>query len=852
MKRLKLIPKLLFFMAVTSTAAGQQSLSGCVVDRDSESPLAGVHLQLKNQKSGTVTDQDGIFLLSKTPGLDTLMASFQGYQALQVEVDTGFSGRVFYLQENSIGLSGINVMASAGVAAAKAFTMHHIEASVIKDRLGDNTYPEAMAFVPGVYATRTGGGAGDAALNLRGFKQDNIALLLNGIPVSSVENGLVYWNNWLGLAEVTRSLEVQKGICSSAFGVNAIGGAVNIITHGPEALPGGSASHSYTSYGNRKTTVAFNTGKLNSGWSISFMGSAFSGDGYIDGTYTAGAGYFLSASTHPRPGHLLVFTALGSPERHGQRNARLTSSEIRNYGITYNKEWGFYNGKINNTSENFYSKHYFTVNHYWNISKKAFLATSAYFLPGKGGGKWSEHYGTELSVNDFLNAGGQIDWEAIYAFNQLNSEPFTLPDGTSVSGYSRLIQTVFHADHQWSGWMSTLDYSLNQHLTIKAGMHFRYFKSSLYETVADLLGGGSFIDDYAWSLRGPDGRAMLKNPGDTLKVNNGALIHFVHGYAQATYDRNGFYAFFSGSVNINRYQRYDNYNYRPEEAWSEKVVLPGYDLRFGASKTLCKAHRIYLNGGYFNRVPYFKYVFGSYSNRISGALSNEKIGSVEAGYSFNGSVFFARINAYYTRWNDRSFLANEYDQFLDPVLVKGLNARHTGLEAEGTVRIRSITAGCVLAAGNYLWTNNVQAEVYNTHHVVTDTLQVYSKGLYVGDMPMFQLGGYVELPLAGFLSLRGDAMHYGRRYADFDPITRTDAGDTSQAWKMPDYTLVNVHVSGDFLLFKQQARFTLSLFNVLDAVYILRGVDGVDHTAAAFSGFWGFGRTLHAGIKVGF
>ncbi|MFA7138725.1 MAG: carboxypeptidase-like regulatory domain-containing protein, partial [Bacteroidales bacterium] len=129
MKRLKLIPKLLFFMAVTSTAAGQQSLSGCVVDRDSESPLAGVHLQLKNQKSGTVTDQDGIFLLSKTPGLDTLMASFQGYQALQVEVDTGFSGRVFYLQENSIGLSGINVMASAGVAAAKAFTMHHIEAS---------------------------------------------------------------------------------------------------------------------------------------------------------------------------------------------------------------------------------------------------------------------------------------------------------------------------------------------------------------------------------------------------------------------------------------------------------------------------------------------------------------------------------------------------------------------------------------------------------------------------------------------------------------------------------------------------------------------------------------------------
>ena len=87
-----------------------------------------------------------------------------------------------------------------------------------------------MNSVPGVYATRLGGGSGDASVNIRGFKQENVALLLNGIPMSSVENGLVYWNNWLGLSEATQQIQVQRGLGASQVALNSIGGTINIIT----------------------------------------------------------------------------------------------------------------------------------------------------------------------------------------------------------------------------------------------------------------------------------------------------------------------------------------------------------------------------------------------------------------------------------------------------------------------------------------------------------------------------------------------------------------------------------------------------------------------------------------------
>ena len=54
---------------------------------------------------------------------------------------------------------------------------------------------------PSVYATQQGGGGGDARINVRGFNQRNVAVMINGVPQNDMENGWVYWSNWDGVAD---------------------------------------------------------------------------------------------------------------------------------------------------------------------------------------------------------------------------------------------------------------------------------------------------------------------------------------------------------------------------------------------------------------------------------------------------------------------------------------------------------------------------------------------------------------------------------------------------------------------------------------------------------------------------
>ena len=63
------------------------------------------------------------------------------------------------------------------------------EAQII-DKLGNQEFPEILNSTPSVYATKGGGGFGDSKLNIRGFAQENIAVMINGVPVNDMENGL--------------------------------------------------------------------------------------------------------------------------------------------------------------------------------------------------------------------------------------------------------------------------------------------------------------------------------------------------------------------------------------------------------------------------------------------------------------------------------------------------------------------------------------------------------------------------------------------------------------------------------------------------------------------------------------
>ena len=64
------------------------------------------------------------------------------------------------------------------------------EAQII-EKLGNQEFPEILNTTPSVYATKGGGGFGEGKLNIRGFDQRNIAIMVNGMPVHDMESGAV-------------------------------------------------------------------------------------------------------------------------------------------------------------------------------------------------------------------------------------------------------------------------------------------------------------------------------------------------------------------------------------------------------------------------------------------------------------------------------------------------------------------------------------------------------------------------------------------------------------------------------------------------------------------------------------
>ncbi|MDA3942386.1 MAG: TonB-dependent receptor [Bacteroidetes bacterium] len=854
---MKTVCFLLFVLFGLGTATAQHQIDGFITHQNTGESLPFVNVNISSQAVGVSTDFQGYFKLENAKLPATLLITHLGFEQAEIAInqDTDFPIRI-QLKPQNINLQEVSILADIAQERYNPLSFNKIDAEKISTQLGDKPFPAIMDRIPGVFASRDGGGSGDASLSIRGFKQENIAVLLNGVPINGAENGLIYWNNWLGLTEATAGIQVQRGIGASKVALNSVGGTVNILTNLAYPKKAGFLSVSTTSYGNQKLTFAYQTGRMENGWSISLLGSRLKGEGYIDATYVDAWAYFISAAREIGKNQRIVLSLLGGPERHGQRNLKLSEQDISLHGTKFNKDWGSYNGQIKNASENFYHKPHFSINHYWDISDKVLLSSAAYLSPGWGGGKWSDSFNYGPGVFDFRNPSGQIDWESIYNYNAQNTDSYTLANGETVTGYSKLVQTNFLASHMWGGVMSSAEINLTQNQKITAGLHYRYFQSSLTQRVDDLLGGNFYLDDFSWSAAGVAGREQVRLPGDLIRINNGALLHQSSLFAQWEYKTGAFTFFAGGTLSENQYKRHDSYNY-PNNKWSEWVGISGFDIKGGLNFNLDEKQHFYFNAGHFSKAPYYKFVFGNFSNTPVKDPKNEKVSSIETGYGFRNEQFSVNINGYYTLWEDVSFLSNEYVQLENDqqsrAMVKGLNALHRGIELEANTKIsRNFKAGFFITSGDWKWKNDVQATLFNHLDVAVDTVSVFANGLKVGGQPQFQTAVFADFILLDFFNLAINATYSDQHYADFDPSGRQDETDRNQSYRIPPSTLINMHLSFNYPLNKQLVTLYVNCNNLLDDTYIIKGEDGTQHNLEDFRGFWSFGRTFDMGIRYRF
>ena len=172
-----------------------QSIVGVVTDGNE--PLVGANIVVEGTELGSVSDGTGAYIVDVDPGNYTITASFIGYSSVTQEVTVGESNvnADFTLVIDAVTMSALEVLASrADETTPVAYT--NVSKEEMEVRLGSQDLPMAMNMTPSVYATQQGGGAGDARINVRGFNQRNVAVMINGVPQNDMENGWVYWSNW--------------------------------------------------------------------------------------------------------------------------------------------------------------------------------------------------------------------------------------------------------------------------------------------------------------------------------------------------------------------------------------------------------------------------------------------------------------------------------------------------------------------------------------------------------------------------------------------------------------------------------------------------------------------------------
>ena len=192
-------------------------------------------------------------------------------------------------------------------------------------------------------------------LILRGFDSQNVAVMINGIPVNDMENGRVYWSNWAGLGDVTSSMQVQRGLGASKVAVPSIGGTINIITKTTDAEAGGNIFTSIANDGYEKFGVTYSTGLMDNGLAATVNAAKTTGNGYVDGTEFSGVNYFLNISKEINDAHKLSFSVFGAKQRHGQRqNSQLIETyKSSERGRKFNADWGYKNGQVTHQEDNF-------------------------------------------------------------------------------------------------------------------------------------------------------------------------------------------------------------------------------------------------------------------------------------------------------------------------------------------------------------------------------------------------------------------------------------------------------------------------------------------------------------------
>ena len=264
-----------------------------------------------------------------------------------------------------------------------------------------NSLPMMLNLQPSVVAVNEGGtGLGYSKMTIRGSKGSQINVTLNGITLNDAESQEVFWVNIPALTSLLSSVQLQRGLGTSANGAGAFGASVNMSTASAVADPYVRAEVSAGSYNTFTSTVAAGTGITRSGVYFDMAYSRSYTDGYIRNA-KAKVQSALAVLGWMNATNSLKLTYLMGDQHTG---ITWNGIDLETYESNrrYNSAGEYYDrfGNVryyDNQTDN-YTQHHIQLNYTHQFPKNVVWSTTLNFTKGDG---YYEEYEAGQSVSDY-------------------------------------------------------------------------------------------------------------------------------------------------------------------------------------------------------------------------------------------------------------------------------------------------------------------------------------------------------------------------------------------------------------------------------------------------------------------
>ncbi len=270
-------------------ANGQIKITGQVRDSISGDALQQASIYLKGMPYGTITDQNGNFLLEVPADSNIILdISFMGFKNKSIEPEIPenknihlnilLSPLVYDLDQTIVTVNRYkqNINEIPG-------TVNVVDPKMIKS-LPANNPDDYLRSLPNIYINRTWGiFTKSAGITMHGLSGTTRTLvLLDGVPLNKSAGGSLSWD--IIKPDDIDHIEVVKGASSALYGNNAMAGVINFITRKPVKPLEGRIKLSAGTYNTFGGDFEFGSARKlsrNREFSVNIFGHKRTGDGYV-------------------------------------------------------------------------------------------------------------------------------------------------------------------------------------------------------------------------------------------------------------------------------------------------------------------------------------------------------------------------------------------------------------------------------------------------------------------------------------------------------------------------------------------------------------------------------------------